>query len=520
MPQIPPEGTLYSWFRDSALRHPETTAIEVAGETVRYRELLDLVERLASRLVGAAGRRPAAVGLLVARSLAGYAGYLAALRLAATVVPLNPEFPVDRNARMCQRSQVATVVADEAGAAQRDELAGRVGAAAVTLDSGGGRPWYWALDTAPWSDPYDGGPEDVAYTLFTSGSTGEPKGVPIRHRNLGEYLAYCIDRYEVGPGARFSQAIELSFDGSVFGTFVTWCSGGTLVVPRPEELLAPPRLVTSRRLTHWCSVPSVISIARRSRTLDPASMPGLRWSLFGGEQLTLDQARAWAAAAPHGIIGNLYGPTELTVGCADYRLPADPAQWPDTPNGTVPIGRVYPHLESVVLTEDGRPGPEGELCVRGSQRFDGYLDPAHDRDSFVHFDGERARVIGDPAVPAGAWYRTGDRVRAGPDGVLVHLGRLDDQVQIRGHRVELGEIESVLRGHPKVLDVVVLAVPATAPVLHAVYTGEQVPDTELAALAGERLPPYLRPEHYRRVDALPVTPNGKVDRRRLAAELP
>lgn len=485
---------------------------------MRYRELLDLSERLASRLVAVAGRPPVAVGLLAARSLAAYAGYLAALRLAATVVPLHPEFPVARNARMCRSSGVDVVVADDAGAAQLPALLVQAGAAGLTLRCGG-TPWYWSLQASPWSEPYRGGPDDVAYTLFTSGSTGEPKGVPIRHRNFGQYLPHCIDRYAVGPGVRFASAFELTFDGSVFGMFVTWCSGATLVVPKPEDLLAPARFVTARRVTHWFCVPSLVSMAQRHRMLPPASMPELGWSLFGGEQLTLDQARAWAAAAPHSAIENLYGPTEVTISCTGYRLPADPAQWPVTPNGTVPIGAIYPHLEQVVLTEDGLGGAQGELCVRGSQRFDGYLDPADNRGRFVLVDEKGVRPVDDAIVPASAFYRTGDLVRVGADGVMVHLDRVDDQVKIRGYRIELGEIESVLRGHPKVLDAVVLAPGATSPALHAVYTGEPVDPAELAAHAGERLPPYMLPAQYRHVAELPVNPHGKVDRRLLAAQL-
>ncbi|HET8662373.1 MAG TPA: AMP-binding protein [Micromonosporaceae bacterium] len=511
-------STLFTRFRDSAVRHPELPAVEVAGQAVRYRELLDLAERLAGRLAAVAGRRPAAVGLLTVRSLAAYAGYLAALRIGATVVPLHPELPVARNARMCRSAGVAAIVVDDAGAAQ---LAAQVGAAVLALRSGGGTPWYWSLDTLPLTEPYRGRPEDVAYTLFTSGSTGEPKGVPIRHRNFDHYLTYCIDRYGVGPGARFAPAFELTFDGSVFGMFVTWCSGATLVVPGPEDLLAPARFVTARQVTHWFSVPSVVSIAQRQRMLPPAGMPELRWSLFGGEQLTFDQARAWAAAAPRSVIENLYGPTELTISCTGYRLPADPAGWPATPNGTVPIGPVHPHLEKVVLTGDGPTGGEGdgELCVRGSQRFDGYLDPADNQGRFVHVAAGQARPCDDPVVPGDAWYRTGDRVRVDAGGVMVHLGRLDDQVKIRGYRIELGEIESVLREHPKILDAVALAFPADSPALHVVYTGEPVDPAELAALAGERLPPYMLPAHYRHVDELPVNVHGKVDRRRLAAEL-
>jgi amino acid adenylation domain-containing protein len=518
-----PDGTLFTWFRDSARGHPEATAIEVAGERVRYRELLDLADRLASRLLAVTGRPPAAVGLLATRSLAAYAGYLATLRLAATVVPLNPAYPVARNARMCRCSRVDVIIADDAGADRIADLATRAKARAVTLTTSGRAPWYWQLDAPPYAEPCPDRAGDVAYTLYTSGSTGEPKGVPTRHRNLRDLLGYGIHRYRVGPGARFAQPFELTFDGSVLPMFLAWCTGATLVVPRSEDLLAPCDFVASSRATHWFSVPSVISIAHRQGMLPPASMPELRWSLFGGEQLTLDQAGAWAAAAPHSVIENVYGPTELTVICTGYRLLTDPARWPRTGNGTVPIGPVHPHLESVVLAGDGTAAPEGELCVRGSQRFDGYLDPAHNRGSFVHFDGERATACEDRVVGVDAWYRTGDLVRTGPGGVMLHLGRLDDQVKIRGYRIELGEIESVLRAHPEVHEAVVLAIlPAatgSTPVLHAVYTGGSVDPADLAALAAERLPPYMHPEHYRRVDGLPVNPNGKVDRRRLAADL-
>src|SRR6185437_10387539 len=220
------------------------------------------------------------------------------------------------------------------------------------------------------------------------------------------------------------------------------------------------------------------------------------WSLFAGEQLTLEQARCWQAAAPNSVLENIYGPTELTITCVGYRLPADPASWPVTSNGTVPIGQVYPHLEGMV-TDDG------ELCIRGSQRFDGYLNPA---------DNE-GRFLAD-------WYRTGDRVRW-EDGELVHLGRLDDQVKIRGYRIELAEVASVLRDCPAVEDAVVLAVPGPGGdlELHAVYTGSAVADQELISTVQCKLPEYMTPQSFRFVPDLPLNSSGKVDRRVLAATI-
>jgi amino acid adenylation domain-containing protein len=504
---------MYSWFRDSVERCPDATAIEVREDVLSYRELGALVDRLAAALARSAGGRPHAVGLLAARSLATYAGYLAALRLGAVVVPLNPIFPASRNRSMCVAAGVDVLVVDESGAAQLADVIDGMDTGVLRL---AGR-WPESLPDA-WSEPYRGDPDSVAYLLFTSGSTGTPKGVPIRHRNVAGYLAHCVERYRVTPGCRLSQTFDLTFDPSVFDLFVSWSTGATLVVPQGDEVLTPAAFVTGRRITHWYSVPSVISLARRLRGLRPGAMPDLRWSIFAGEQLTLAQARDWAAAAPGSVLENAYGPTELTVTCTVYRLPADAARWPDTSNGTVPIGTVHEHLDGVLVTENGVPGEDGELCVRGSQRFGGYLDPEHNRDRF--FRGEETFAVADGAPGPNDWYRTGDRVRRETGGHLVHIGRLDDQVKIHGYRIELGEIEAVLRDHPAVHDVVVVAAPmGTEVALHALYTGERVDPDELAAAVGHRLPGYMVPNAVHHVETFPVNASGKIDRRRLASEL-
>lgn len=512
-------GTLFTWFRDTASRHPSEVALDVAGETVRYRELLDLAERLATRLVQAAGRPPAAVALLTGRSIAAYAGYLAALRLGATVVPLNTSFPLARNLRICVAACVDLVLADSSGAAQLDDLAAQAGAGQVLLDAGSSQRWYQSVDEAPWSEPYHGDPDSIAYVLYTSGSTGEPKGIPIRHRNLADLLPFCASRYGTGPGSRFSQNFDLTFDVSVYDMFIPWYSGAAVVVPQPAELLNPARFVTGRQITHWVSVPSVISVSRRLRLLRPGSMPDLRWSVFGGEQVTVAQAAAWAAAAPNSVIENFYGPTEVTISAVAYVLPADQASWPRTSNDTVPIGEAYPHMETVIITKDGEPGDEGELYIRGPQRLAGYADPANNRGRFASFDGTRAVPYDGAPVPGDCWFRSGDRVRL-EHGQLVHLGRLDNQVKVRGYRVEPGEIEAVLRGHPKLDDVVVLGLPAADEiVLHAAYTGSPVDPAELTALVSAHLPPYMVPERFWHLEEFPLNANGKTNRIQLAAQL-
>ncbi|MDA3643931.1 AMP-binding protein [Saccharopolyspora indica] len=462
----------YDWFARSADTFGDSTALEVAGEALTYAELRDRAELLAGRLAGT--RR---IGLLASRSVTAYVGYLAALRAGATVVPLNPEHPAPRTRGVVEAAGIDLLITESADGAP--EIVPAAGAREVV-------------------------PDDIAYIIFTSGSTGTPKGVPTTHGNLAAYLRQVASRYGIGPGSRVSGNFELTFDGSVHDLFVAWSQGGALVVPQRGQLLAPVRMVNALRITHWFSVPSLISFAARLGSLEPASMPTLEWSLFGGEAVPLDAVRRWKAAAPGSEVEIVYGPTELTVTCTSYRLPADPADWPDTPNGIAPIGTCYPELEHLVLDDDGAPADCGELCLRGPQRFGGYLDPANDEGRFA----------------PGGWYRTGDRV-AVQDGVLIHLGRTDQQVKVRGHRIELGEIEAVLRQLPGVRDAIALAVPADDGSLElaAAVSGTECAPERLYAALGDRLPPYMLPRRITVLDQLPLNANGKVDRRALHAEL-
>lgn len=503
--------TAYAWFARSAdLYGDDAVALEVDGEQLTYARLRRLAELLAARLVAAAGGTPPRrVGLLASRSVTAYAGYLAVLRAGAAVVPLNPEHPPARTADIVKAAGVEVVLTDTSGAGD--------GLGVPVLTAGPGEAAALADGPTPELPRVRTGPDDIAYIIFTSGSTGAPKGVPVLHRNLCAYLEQVAPRYDIAPGSRLSQAFELTFDGSVHDLFVAWAGGGTLVVPHRGQLLSPVKTINSLRLTHWFSVPSLISFASRLGTLKPDSMPTLRWSIFGGEPLTLEAAREWRAAAPAGRLEVLYGPTELTISCTAYRFPDDPEHWPDTPNGTAPIGSGYPVLDLLLLDEDGRPADSGELCVRGPLRFPGYLDPANDTGRFLAPDG---RPGGDGPLTDRHWYRTGDRV-AMRDGHLVHLGRTDHQVKIRGHRIELGEIEAMLRQEPGVRDAVVVAVAAAdgEPELQAAVDGSCRTSEELYSALGDRLPPYMLPRRIAVLGQLPLNANGKIDRRALLEEL-
>jgi amino acid adenylation domain-containing protein len=502
---MPDQRTLYEWFGGAAEAFAECIALEVDGQRLTYRELRDHAGQVAAQLLAAGnGRRPRRVGLLADRSASTFIGYLGILRAGATVVALSPKNPPQRLRAIAAAADLDAVLTgptgDGAPLGVPELVIGRGDAGA------GAAPPYPSI-----------APDDVAYIIFTSGSTGVAKGVPTSHRNICANLQQVATRYGIGPGSRVSGNFELTFDGSLHDLFVCWSQGGTLVVPSANQLLSPVKVVNSYQLTHWFYVPSTVSFAEKLGTLKPGCMPSLKWSLFAAEPVPIDVVRKWRIAAPNSRYEILYGPTETTVTCTSYVFPPDPADWPETPNGIAPIGTVYPNLESVVLDGDGNPAATGELCIRGPQRFAGYLDPANNAGRFLTADLQPAP---EGSVLPDYWYRTGDRV-AWQDGVLIHLGRTDQQVKIRGHRIELGEIEAVLRQQPEVRQACVLAVHNAGNELElaAAVSGDGCAADRLHSVLGDRLPSYMLPRHIAVLEELPLNANGKIDRPELVTRL-
>lgn len=494
---------LYRWFAESAAEHEDRTALEVGGEAISYGRLRRMAEHLAARLHTEHDVLPRRIALVVDRSVYAYVGYLAVQRLGRSVVPLNPAFPTSRTRQVLAAAGADLVLVGPGATSGPVE-----GVAWTPVDPA-------ALDApAPASAPdLRDDPESEAYLLFTSGSTGAPKGVPIRHTHVSAFLRTVLERYGTGPGDRCSQFFDLSFDPSVYDLFATWAAGATLVVPSRNDLLRPVRFVAENALTHWCSVPSAISTSQAGGRLEPGSMPSLRLSLFCGEPLTRQQALAWGRAAPGSTLVNSYGPTETTIVCSDVVLPADPARWPVTGDDVLPLGEPFPGVEYAVLDGSGHEVEEGELCVRGSQRFAGYLDPEENRGRFH----PAPAATEPPDVTGDHWYRTGDRVTT-RHGVLAFLGRTDQQVKVNGYRVELGEVEATLRALDGVTDVVVVAVAADVgpPGLYAVCRAPGRDPAGLRAELARDLPGYMVPRRVLTVDRLPSNANGKVDRRAAA----
>jgi amino acid adenylation domain-containing protein len=512
----PGDSLLSGFLRQVSLR-PDAPALVVKGRTLSYGELDQTARRWAGAIVGRVGGPAARVGVFGSRSEVSYTAALAALYSGAAFVPLNPRFPADRTRAMISRADLDAIFVDKLASTQL----------AAVVDGLENTPPIWLPEGENASElasakPLEGElpplrPDRVAYLLFTSGTTGVPKGVPILHSNVRAFVNWAVDRYQIQPGDRFSQTFDQTFDLSVFDLFVAWEAGACVYAMSPIDLLAPSGFINKNELTVWFSVPSVPAQMRKRNILKPGSLPTLRWSLFCGEPLPRASAEEWQAAAPNSIVENLYGPTELTIACTVHRW--DPASSPALcVNDMVPIGTPYPGLTAVLVDDELRPvseGSPGEFCLCGAQTSPGYWkDPAKTAERFVKIAAE--------GVPDDVFYRTGDLARQLPNGEYVCLGRTDHQIKVLGFRVELGEIEGVMQTCPGVVQAVAMGWPmseGTARGVVAFVSGAGIDTSQVAGACKGSLADYMVPSKIIPIDEMPLNANGKVDRAALKALL-
>jgi len=504
--------TLAEWFHLGFTAGPEQPALIMHQRSWSYRELHDMALQVAAQIEASLDSQPCVVGLLANRSsVASYTGLLGTLYAGAVVVPLEGDGPAARNIAMATAARVDVLLAEPSCGEQATTISQRLDVPLLVLDPRPvARPANSASDR---SEPFTGSRtvemSDVAYIMFTSGTTGVPKAVPISHANISHFLTSMSSRYELRPGDVVSQTFDLTFDLAMFDLFVAWSVGATVAHVAASMYASLCDAVNRLGITVWFSVPSTVDLVSRTGQLREDSMPGLRLSLFCGEPLRVSQAESWQRAAPASIIENLYGPTEATVACTGYRW--DPVRSPARcVNAIVPIGQPLPGIRVAVVDERLSAVAEGELLVAGPQVFDGYLNSTN-QDALLDLDGIR-------------WYRSGDRVRLIEEPEhIAFVGRLDDQVQIRGRRVEAAEIECAmcnLDGVDRAVALIHQEAEGHAGLV-AFYVGSRPkPDGMVTALANT-LPDYMLPRRVWRLERLPLNRNGKTDRsalRSLASE--
>lgn len=516
---------IHSGFLHSCETYPHRPAVELQGMVLSYDELRRRAMSLASLLQGATpSADPPLTAVFAYRSPSAYAGVLAALLAGHGYVPLNRTFPTERTRTMLQRSGCRSIIVDAQSEPQLEDVLDHLEKPLLIIlpecsdASSQRRRWprhtiFGAGDLEPASNLEEKAvsPDSIAYLLFTSGSTGLPKGVMVAHRNVTHFVDLMTSRYGINEQDRFSQTFDMTFDLSAFDMFVAWERGACVCCPSHKTLLNPAKFIQSSKLTVWFSVPSVAGFMRRFGALKAGQFPTLRWSLFCGEPLPLEIAESWSLAAPNSVVENLYGPTELTIACCLYRWRPGKSK-DECLQGVVPIGDPFPGMEALVVDEELKevtPGGEGELLMAGPQVALGYWQDAE----------KTAAVFMVPPGKNQPYYRTGDRVRRPNEGrPLCYLGRVDHQIKVQGHRVELGEVESLLVQEVGVEAAVAVGWPVTvsgAEGIEAFLIGINLDVQAIRERLKRKLPSYAVPQRLHLLSEFPLNSNGKIDRRQL-----
>lgn len=501
-------------------RYSANKAIRIGSGTWTYGELNSEAVAIARAIIGAAKDNVSPVAILGARSFTTYAGICGALFASGSYMPLNLKFPASRNAKMLELSGATIIIADENAEGMLSQLL-----------AGDGGPYHVILKSATlkWADEYPAhhfytissdtelplpdlktGREEMAYLLFTSGTTGVPKGVPVSNRNVMAYLDHIRSNYDFREKDRFSQTFDLTFDLSVHDMMVCWLSGACLCIPEDDSPFRLASYIREAKISVWFSVPSAAVLMNKMRLLSKSAFKGLRLSFFCGEPLPENIAARWAEATGIPELINLYGPTEATIAISACHWMAGHEK---SLNGIVSIGKVFEGQEYLLLDAETMHPAEnkGELCLAGSQVVDGYLDAGTpEAGNFITLEqtGEKR------------WYRTGDLVQKDEEGDLFFIGRTDTEVKISGFRVNLFEVDAVVRRAASTDLVACVLDDSRTPCIVAFVGNEALAgESKIIKACKKELPWYMIPERIIFVDEMPLNVNAKIDRNRLKQSL-
>ncbi len=514
-----PITNLCEYLERSACRFAgRAAAVGPDGSSVSYRDLNDRADRIAGFLVAHGVRRGDRVGLVQPKSLASLCTIFGILKAGAAYVPVDSGAPPARIRAILEDCQVRAVFADA-----RCAPVAAGSATVVVTETDSRTVWDLPAGAVSWREaiehePYLAGfccrqPDDLAYILYTSGSTGVPKGVMLSHRNAVSFIEWCSAVFTPDETHRFSSHAPFHFDLSILDIYLSVKHGSCLFLisddlgKNPRDL---SRFIAEKHLTDWYSTPSILSLLAEFGKLDRLDFSSLRTVLFAGEVFPVKHLRKLTRLWPSAAYFNLYGPTETNV-CTFAPIPLP---IPDERTEPYPIGRPCSHCAALVLDGEGDPvgsGKEGVLYVAGPSVFGGYWGRTQESAGyFRERDGQR-------------WYSTGDIVRGDAAGGYVYVGRRDRMVKRRGYRIELGDIESALYRYEHVREAAVIALPdaeSGVKVIAYVTTARDSPPStiELKVFCSQILPVYMSPDKFIFRDLLPRTSTNKVDYQSLLRE--
>jgi amino acid adenylation domain-containing protein len=503
-----PDQCFHHLFEEQVIRTPDHVAVVCTDQYLTYAQLNTRANQLAHYLRSLEVKSETLVGICVERSLEMLVGILGILKAGGAYVPLDPAYPQERIAFMLEDTQAPVLLTQARLVDRLPDSQAQI----VCLDSDWGTIAQFSEDN-PESPPT---PENLAYVIYTSGSTGKPKGTLIFHRGLVNYLCWCAQAYKVDQGEGSLVHSSIAFDATITGLFAPLLVGSKVEL-LPEDLGIEALSTALRTKSNY----SLIKITPAQLELLAQQLPAETASnrtnafIIGGENLTAQHVSFWQNSASETALVNEYGPTETVVGCCVYWVSSGKHS-----SGSIPIGRPIANTQIYLLDRNLQPVPTGipgEIYIGGAGVARGYLNrPEFTAERFI------PNPFSSPSTSASRLYKTGDLAQFLPDGTIEYLGRMDHQVKIRGFRIELGEIETVLCQHPDVQQAVVIDREDTPGdkrlIAYLVPTPATFPNpSTLRPFLQEKLPAYMVPSAFVLLKTLPLTTNGKVDRKALPA---
>lgn len=477
-------GFLY-WCKHT----PEAIALNIEGKSYTYKELFVAANSIYNELKK---YNKTEVGVYCTNGLYSYAALLAVSMSGACYVPLNAKFPEKKIEDIINDCRLELVISETPLQLKLEKSSKNISPFVSFEDK--------EIEIVPFTS------QPLAYILYTSGSTGFPKGVPVKKTSVNSFFNFFIEGYDFVPTDKFLQAYELSFDVSVFSMFCAWNAGaGVYVVNHgANKFLEIFKTIQEQKITVCSMVPSVLSVM--SKYFKNFNFPFVRYSFFSGDALYQTLAKQWKMCIPNAELHNFYGPTETTIVCTRYKWEEHRAE-KESVNGIVPLGKPFPEMHFVLINEEGvilSNSEKGELCFEGAQVIDEYCNGISKQSFFKHAEKK--------------YYKTGDWASLNEQGDLIFHGRKDAQVKINGYRVELAEVENSIRNVFLRQSKVITERIGHLDQLIAFVEGESIGKEEFSLQLKTLIPDYMLPSKLIFIEQFPLTMNNKIDVQKLRSE--